>query len=189
MSGTYTATPLAVDGFSCELIRSTRRTMALEITRDARILVRVPLFTDTKTVISFVRAHKVWLTRHLVNRPRARYQPTPDEIAELKRRAKAHIPERVAHFSEVMGLVPTAVRINAARTRFGSCGTKNALNFSCLLMRYPPAAIDYVVVHELAHLRHRNHGPAFYALVERYMPDYRERARLLKGACRDDHMD
>ena len=47
-------------------------------------------------------------------------------------------------------------------------------------MQYPPEAIDYVVVHELAHIRYHNHSPAFYALIERYMPDWRERMKLLK---------
>lgn len=188
MNGTHTACPFAVDEFDCTLVRSGRRTMALEISRDARILVRVPFFTTEETAAQFVRQHRAWLVRHLANRC-----PTdtvsPNEIAELKRRAAAYIPVRVAHFSRLMGLVPTAVRINAARTRFGSCGTKNALNFSCLLMQYPPEAIDYVVVHELAHLRYRHHRATFYALIERYLPDYRERKQLLKGEGQRAHMD
>ena len=189
MSGARSACPFTVDEFACTLIRSDRQTMALEISRDARILVRVPFFTSEQAAAQFVRQHRRWLQTHLA-RPRATAdQPTPDEIADLKRRAAAYIPARVEHFSRLMGLVPTSVRINAARTRFGSCGTKNALNFSCLLMRYPPQAIDYVVVHELAHLRYRHHRATFYALIERYMPDYRERARLLKGGGQRADMD
>lgn len=183
------ACPLTVDEFTCTLIRSARRTMALELTRDARILVRVPFFVTDEMAMQFVRQHKRWLEKHVGQCRPIRYQPTEDEIAELKRRARAYIPDRVAYFSGLMGLVPTAVRINAARTRFGSCGTKNALNFSCLLMRYPPEAIDYVVVHELAHLRYRHHKPVFYQLIERYLPDYRARKQLLKGEGQDDRMD
>ena len=80
-----------------------------------------------------------------------------------------------------MGLAPTAVKITSARTRFGSCSSKNSLCFSLYLMQYPPEAIDAVVVHELCHMRHRNHSPAFYAEVERWLPDYREREKLLKS--------
>ncbi|MBR7150378.1 MAG: M48 family metallopeptidase, partial [Oscillospiraceae bacterium] len=65
-------------------------------------------------------------------------------------------------------------------TRFGSCSGKNALSFSWRLMQYPMEAVDYVVVHELAHIREHNHSSAFYAIVERYLPDWRERAALLK---------
>ena len=68
----------------------------------------------------------------------------------------------------------------AARTRFGSCSGKNRLSFSLYLMAYPETAIEYVVVHELAHIRHHDHSPSFYALIERYMPDWRERMKLLK---------
>ena len=57
---------------------------------------------------------------------------------------------------------------------------KNSICFSWRLMLYPPEAIDYVIVHELAHIRHHDHSPAFYALIERYMPDWRERMKLLK---------
>ena len=79
-----------------------------------------------------------------------------------------------------MGLVPTGIKVTSARTRFGSCSGKNSICFSWRLMLYPPEAIDYVIVHELAHIRHHDHSPAFYALIERYMPDWRERMKLLK---------
>jgi predicted metal-dependent hydrolase len=79
-----------------------------------------------------------------------------------------------------MGVAPTGVKITSARTRFGSCSGKNSLCFSLYLMEYPEDAIDAVVVHELAHIRHKDHSPAFYAEVERWMSDYRQRAKLLK---------
>ena len=63
---------------------------------------------------------------------------------------------------------------------FGSCSSKRRISFSFRLMQYPAEAIDYVVVHELAHLRHMNHSPQFYALIEQYMPDYKSRRALLK---------
>ena len=79
-----------------------------------------------------------------------------------------------------MGLTPTGVRITGARRRFGSCSAKNSLCFSWRLMLYPQAAVDYVVVHELAHIAHKNHGPAFYACIAAVLPDYKARIRLLK---------
>jgi predicted metal-dependent hydrolase len=79
-----------------------------------------------------------------------------------------------------MGLVPTGVRITDARKRFGSCSSKNRLCFSWRLMQYPPEAIDYVVVHELAHIRHHDHSPSFWGLVEQTMPDFRRREALLR---------
>lgn len=79
-----------------------------------------------------------------------------------------------------MNLYPTGLKITSARTRFGSCSGKNSICFSWRLMDYPELAIDYVVVHELAHIVHKNHGPQFWALVERYLPDYRARRAMLR---------
>ena len=86
----------------------------------------------------------------------------------------------MAYYSERMGLYPTQVRITGARTRFGSCSSQGHICFSWRLMQYPPEAIDYVVVHELAHIIHKNHGPDFWALVGQYMPDYKRRRALLR---------
>ena len=86
----------------------------------------------------------------------------------------------MAYWSEATGLVPTGIKITAAKKRYGSCSGKNSLCFSWRLMLYPPEAIDYVVVHELAHIRHHNHSPAFWAFVEQTLPDYRQRQSLLR---------
>ena len=72
------------------------------------------------------------------------------------------------------------ITIPAARTRFGSCSGKNRLSFSLYLMAYPETAIEYVGVHELAHIRHHDHSPAFYREVEAYLPDWRARRALLR---------
>ena len=97
-----------------------------------------------------------------------------------RRQAKAVLPERVAYWAARMGVEPAGITITAARTRFGSCSGKNRLNFSLYLMDYPAEAIEYVVVHELAHIRHHDHSTAFYGEVARYLPDWRSRRALLK---------
>ena len=79
-----------------------------------------------------------------------------------------------------MGVEPTGIKITAARTRYGSCSGKNSLCFSCFLMNCPEEAIDLVVVHELCHIRVKNHGPQFYALLAQVLPDYRQRREGLK---------
>ena len=165
------------------VVRSCRRTMALEITRDARVLVRAPYRASDAAIRRFVDAHQQWIVTHLARRQdylASHSAPTEEEIAALRRRAKAYLPGRVAFWSERMGVVPAGVKITAARTRFGSCSARNSICFSLYLMQYPPEAIDYVVVHELAHIRHKDHSPAFYAEVSRYLPDYRQRQAMLK---------
>ena len=87
----------------------------------------------------------------------------------------------MARYAAIMGVTPTGITVTGAKTRFGSCSYQNRLCFSWRLMAYPDEAIDYVVVHELAHIRHKNHSPAFYSFIEQVLPDYKSRIKMLKG--------
>ena len=166
------------------LIRSNRKTLALEITGDCRILVRAPLRLPQKQIDAFVESHSAWITKHLEQQRRRSETtpppPSPEQIARLKEAARKIIPEKVAYWSQKMGVTPTGIKITTARKRYGSCSGKNSLCFSCFLMEYPEQAIDLVVVHELCHIYEKNHGPRFYTLLEHYLPDYKERKKLLK---------
>ena len=165
------------------VIRSGRKTLALQISPQGELIVRAPRRCPQARIDEMIASHQGWIARHKAmqqNRRAAHPEPTEEERRALLQRAKEELPRRVAHFAEIMGLCPAGVTITGARTRFGSCSAKNRLCFSWRLMAYPAEAVDYVVVHELAHLVHKNHGPDFYALVARYLPDYKERQRLLK---------
>lgn len=136
-----------------------------------------------KMIDDFVLSHEKWINEHIEKqKSRLSLEKTLDEkrVSELRALAAAELPRRVEYYSEKMGLYPTSVKITSAATRFGSCSGKNSICFSYRLMLYPPEAVDYVVVHELAHIKEKNHSARFYALVGRYMPDYREREKLLK---------
>ena len=165
------------------LIRSRRRTLSMELGRDGRVVVRAPLKLSGEKIAAFVASHEEWIARARVRqeaRRAARPEPTEAEREALLARARDELPRRVAYWSGVTGLVPTGVKITGARTRFGSCNGKNSLCFSWRLMQYPDAAIDLVVVHELCHIVHRNHGAGFYALLGSILPDHRERLKLLR---------
>lgn len=107
-------------------------------------------------------------------------EPTAEEEVLLRQKARALLPGLVTQYAAQMEVQPTGITVTGARTRFGSCSPKNRLSFSFRLMSYPLAAIEYVVVHELAHIRHKNHGPDFYAEIEKILPDWRQRNQLLK---------
>lgn len=173
-----------MDPVPYRLIRSGRRTVSLEITRDLEILVRAPQHMAKARIDAFVEQHRGWLETHLEKaRERAARippEPTEEELEACIRRARELIPQRVAHYSRLMGLTPAGIRITGAEKRFGSCSGKDRLCFSWRLIRYPPEAIDYVVVHELAHIRYKNHGRDFYALIASVLPDYRQREALLR---------
>lgn len=169
--------------YEYKLIRSKRKTISLMIDEKCQIVVRAPMRMSQKDIDDTVARHTLWIDRHM---PAARERMnnslkiTPELIAELTERAKTEIPPRVMYFAKMMGVKPTGIKITSARKRFGSCSGKNSLCFSCLLMMYPSEAIDCVVVHELAHIKHHNHSAAFYEYIYEYMPDYREREKLLR---------
>lgn len=163
------------------LLRSRRKTLALELKKDGTLLVRAPMRLAKREIDRFVAAHEDWIEKHLkkLRASPALPEPTPEETEALKTAAWAVLPERVAYWSTVMGVRPAGIKITTAKKRYGSCSSKHSLCFSCYLMRSPMEAVDLVVVHELCHIQEMNHGPRFYALLERYLPDWRERKRLL----------
>lgn len=166
-----------------QLIRSKRRTLALLITRECKVIVRAPQKLPQKEIDRFLEDHTEWLRYHLLRqqqRTQAEGVVSPEEKSEYIRQANEVLPQRTAFFADVMGVFPTKVRITDAKARFGSCSAKNGICFSWRLMRYPEEAIDYVVVHELAHIRYKNHGAEFYQLIAFVLPDYRKRWALLK---------
>ena len=159
--------------------RSRRSTVTLSVMPDGEVLVRAPMHTSAQELERIVEKHAAWIGQRQAF-CRAHPEPTEEERAELVRRARELIPARVAYYAPRMGVTPAGITITGARTRFGSCSGKNRLSFSWRLMMFPPEAIDYVVVHELAHIRHHDHSPAFYRFIESVMPDHRERRAMLR---------
>ena len=171
-------------GIGYSVIRTNRRTLALEITHSLNILVRAPKRCTQKDIESFVNAHKDWINVHMEYQRRRKEkfpEPTQEERQLLIAKAKIELPVRVTYYESKMGFYSAGIKITGARTRYGSCSGKNRICFSWRLMQYPQEAIDYVVVHELAHIAHKNHGKKFYELIASVLPDYRARQAVLKG--------
>lgn len=165
------------------LVRSRRRTLALQVMPDGSLTVRAPLRCPLDEIERFVSRHADWAAEKSAlasARQAAHPSPTPEERAALFARTRALVFPLVAQYSAVMGISPSGVRITGAERRFGSCSAKNSLCFSYRLADYPPEAVAYVIVHELAHIREKNHGRSFYALIEAVLPDYRAREKLLR---------
>jgi predicted metal-dependent hydrolase len=97
-----------------------------------------------------------------------------------RKKAQEYIPERVDHFSRALGMSPRVVAISRARCRWGSCSADNRLAFTWRMIMAPPAVIDYVVVHELGHMKIRNHSHDYWEFVESVLPDYKKRRDWLK---------
>ena len=169
--------------FAPTVVRSDRKTLGLKVDKEGRLIVQAPKRLPVTEIAAAIERHRAWIEKaQKTQNDRAAAHPplSPEEEAALRAKAKRILPQKTETFARRMGVAPTRVTITGAKTRFGSCSGKNAISFSFYLMRYPEEAIDYVVVHELAHIRHHDHSPAFWAEVARWLPDYQERRALLK---------
>ena len=166
-----------------KIVRSKRRSIAIEINCEGEITVRAPFKTADSVLQELVFQKRDWIEKTIkkqVAKKSDRPELSADEIRLLKEKAKQILPGKVEYYGKRMSLLPTSLKITSAKTRFGSCSAKNGICFSYRLMMYPEEAIDYVVVHELAHIKYHDHSKRFWGLVERYMPDYKSRRELLK---------
>ncbi|MBQ8302206.1 MAG: M48 family metallopeptidase [Clostridia bacterium] len=165
-----------------EIVYSNRKTISLCV-KCGSLIVRAPFFTSKRKIDEIVSSHREWIDKS-IEKQRAKSEKydslTDEKIASLRKAAKQILPIKVAHYAKIMGLKYGRITITGAKTRFGSCSSKGNISFSYLLMLYPEEAIDYVVVHELAHLVEMNHSSRFYKIVEGVLPDYKERKKLLK---------
>ena len=177
--------PVVCEDMEYTLIKSRRKTIAIEIREDG-VIVRAPLCTSKREADAFVAKHADWIQkqRKKVDARRAERESVPkltdEELAELKVRALDYIPGRVDHYARLMGLSYGRITLRMQKTRWGSCSAKKNLNFNILLMLAPPEVIDSVIVHELCHLREMNHSPRFYELVRSVYPEYDKWNRWLK---------
>lgn len=166
-----------------KVIKSNRKTMTLSVNDNLEVTVKAPIFVSNSSIDDFVKRNALWINNAIDNKKKQleKFDISDDEIDALVKKAKAVIPSRVEHYSNLMKISPTGIKITKAKKRFGSCNGKNSLCFSCYLMLYPNEAVDYVVVHELAQIKHHNHSKDFYSLISEYMPDYKDREKLLKA--------
>ncbi len=172
--------------YKYRMIRSNRKTLALEITKDGTLLVRAPYHVSEETINRFILEKKDWIDRHQAA-SRARHRESEadgplsmDDLRALARQAQKILPARVAYYAPKIGVTYGRITIRNQTSRWGSCSSMGNLNFNCLLLLTPPEVQDYVVVHELCHRKEMNHSPRFWAEVAQILPDYETPKRWLK---------
>ena len=164
------------------ILRSSRKTIAIQITPEGEVLVRCPNRMPKWQIQQFVDSKSDWIEAHLQKiaaRPAA-LKLTEPELNALARQAAEDLPKRVAKFAPLVGVSWGRITIRRQRTRWGSCSGKGNLNFNCLLMLSPEEVRDYVVVHELCHRKQMNHSQKFWSEVAAILPDYPSRKKWLK---------
>jgi hypothetical protein len=174
---------MKIGEYNVEVRRSKRKSAAIKITADMQIVVFVPLYVSDNEIERMVISKSKWIDEHMLKvqstiDERSKLEKiTSEQIKELADQAVEYIPKRVKYYAEKENFVYNKITIKNLVSRWGSCSTKGNLNFNCLLMLTPDYVIDYIVVHELCHLREMNHSEKFWAKVEKIMPDY-QRAEL-----------
>lgn len=157
-----------------KIIRSNRKTIAIQINANGEILVRCPRRMRMEAIREFVERKEAWIEKHCVKLDAVKEPPyTTEEILQFRKSAWKVVEDRVAHYAPIVGVTYNRISIRAQHTRWGSCSSKGNLNFNCLLVLVPPEVLDYVVVHELCHRKQMNHAKAFWAEVEAVLPDYK----------------
>ena len=170
------------------VIRSNRKTVAIQVNSDRSVTVRAPRSASEKDIEEILKKKKAWISKHIekIKETKERFEAEPTEkltrekVIALAEEALKVIPERVEYFAKVIGVTYGKITIRNQKTRWGSCSSKGNLNFNCLLMLAPPEVLDYVVVHELCHRKQMNHSKAFWSEVEKVFPDYKEARKWLK---------
>ena len=164
---------------SYRIIRSARKTIAIQITPAGEVLVRCPNRMRTEDIQKFVASKSGWIAAHLAKKPKLPAF-SEEELQSLALQARKVISERAAYFAPIVGVTYGRITIRSQHTRWGSCSSKGNLNFNCLLVQVPSEVLDYVVVHELCHRKEMNHSARFWAEVEQVLPDYQTRRKWLK---------
>lgn len=173
-----------------EIIRSKRRSMAIQIRTDGSVVVRVPMHASDRAIKRFVSAHARWIAdnRGQMFERRKKLADNPYDIpaweslsAADKKIAKQKIMEHVDYYARRMEIDYGSISMRNQKSRWGSCSSKGNLNFNYRLAYLPEELLDYVVVHELAHRRHMDHSAAFWEEVETYYPAYKKCRQMLNN--------
>jgi len=167
-------------------ISSRARRLRLSIYIDGRLVVTQPRFFSDRVVESFLLAHSAWIIKHLAN---FKTRPVPllagpgrraDYLAK-KETARRLVNDRLEYFNKFYNLKYKKISIRNQATRWGSCSRRGNLSFNYRLVDLAPAVADYIIVHELCHLREFNHSSRFWQLVAQTLPDYQELRRGLRN--------
>ena len=165
------------------LIRSRRKTLAVQITRDGKVTVRAPFKIPQAKIDAFLAEKAAWIEKHIIKIVSVARLPKYDDakIRGFIIALKKILPEKVSRFAAEIGVDYGKITVRRQRTIWGSCTANGNLSFNCLLACVPPEISDYVIIHELVHRKYMNHSAAFWAAVERYCPDYKARRAWLKA--------
>lgn len=158
-----------------QIVKSSRsRSISIRVHPVRGVRVSVPRLVPYAAAIAFFKMKRGWVLE-VMAKQKERFKDvkvaSPDEVSELRRRAKAELPLRLAELASRYGFTYNRVAIKHNATNWGSCSTKNNINLNINIVRLPAVLQDYILLHELCHLRHHDHSDAFHLLLEHFLTD------------------
>lgn len=176
-------TTLHVDGFEVQVVRKTIRNMYLRVkSPTGTVEVSAPARMRDEEIASFVRGRRAWIERQKERVDGAVFEWTDDNKRLAAANINAQLPVLLAHWEPIVGRKPTHITLRLMNTRWGSCTPNTGrirLNLQLGLM--DQRFLEYVLVHEMAHLWASGHGAEFQRRMDAYLPDWRERRRALNN--------
>lgn len=162
---------------------SRSRRISLRVNPRGGVTVSMPWIVPFRVGLEFFLSRREWVLE-TIERQNKRFvdEPilSPGEIESLRKEAKKVLPARLSELARKYSFEYNQVRIKHNVSNWGSCSRKGNINLNLNLMRVPEDLRDYVILHELCHLRHPNHGPEFHALLESLCPDHRSKEKELR---------
>ena len=169
-----------------EIIKSSRKTIAVEVRQDGSVLVRAPRNCPQSRIDTFLKETQAWVLAKVEEQKEKeadsmKIQPLSEAEQRLYRdKAREIFEQKVSYYAQMMGVSYGRIAIRDQKTRWGSCSGEGNLNFNCLLMLTPAQVIDCIVVHELCHRKEMNHSKQFYEEVYKAFPEYDKWHKWLK---------
>lgn len=171
-------------------VRPRMRSIRATVHGDGRVVVSHPRRVSLRMVEDFVRQHASWVAVQVKRahehpqQERPHLRGTRREYLAKKEAARALVNERLSFFNQHYGFTYARIAIKNMSTRWGSCSAKKNLNFHYRIVELSPELVDYLVVHELCHVKELNHAAGFWQLVSEMIPVYEERRSELRNYIR-----
>jgi predicted metal-dependent hydrolase len=163
---------------------SNRCTLVLQVSGPDKVIVKAPHSVSTSYICNILEKKQSWIQKRILEyaNKQTLFQDlllSSTDPKKAKSHAKHIIASRTQFFSSTMGVMYSSLRCSSARTRWGSCSGTNTISINWRLVLLPPQLLDYVIIHELAHITHKNHSKQFWSLVAKYCSDYKEKRKML----------
>ena len=163
---------------SYELIRAKIKNLYIYI-KEGKVIVKAPIKLKEENIYKFVDKKAKWIYQNI---KKEKEKIKLEEKIEQKDidRLELVVKNSIEKYSKLLKIKPNKVRIKNLKYAWGSCSSKKNISINMKLANKNEKAIEYVVLHEMCHLKHMNHSKKFWNLVEKYMPEYKEYKKILK---------